>query len=68
MIDVRTKFRPNCDEILENKSDWALSLNDVQKEIEFEEILDKLKSEVRIEESFMLFFMRKKLKNCGKLI
>lgn len=49
-------FRPKCDEILKEKSSWALHVNEIENE--FSELSS---TEQSIEESFHKFFIKTKL-------
>jgi len=58
MIAVRINKRPNCEQILNNKSSWALSLDELRGKH------TKISStEIKtIEENFHLYFIQTKLK------
>ncbi len=58
MTEMKSESKPNCEEILAEKSFWALSLSELTKENEIKMINENIK----IEECFHLFFIQTKLK------
>jgi hypothetical protein len=65
MMSVQKKFRPNCYEILMNKSSWALSLEEIRKE---DKILSSIWLDQTESESFSKAFLKIKLKIRDELV
>jgi hypothetical protein len=59
MIHFKQESRPTCDKILEEKNNWALSLNELNG-IEKFEISEKVE---KIEDNKCLFFIKIKSNN-----
>jgi hypothetical protein len=58
MMSAMTCMRPTCEQLLNNKSQWALSVSDIQND----SMLKKFKN-LSISESFFTRFIKLKLKN-----
>ena len=58
MMSAMTCMRPTCEQLLNNKSQWALSVSDIQNDSMFK----KFKN-LSISESFFTRFIKLKLKN-----
>ncbi len=57
MID-KQESRPTCDEILDGRNAWALSINDIEEYIDLTEIFNK---SFNTEDNFHSVFIKKKL-------
>jgi hypothetical protein len=57
MID-RQELRPNCEEILNERNSWSLSINEIEKYVDLTQILNKSDN---IEDNFHSVFIKKKL-------
>jgi len=57
MLSAVKSLRPNCDQILREKSSWALDINEIDSEFSLSSLTAK-----SIEDSFQEFFIKTKLK------
>ncbi len=58
MLDLQKNNRPNCEQILNEKQFWSLSLNEIKDE---NELLNRFLKDKDFEKNFSLFFVKKKL-------
>ncbi len=59
MLDDK-KIRPDCEQLLNNRSDWYLSLNDLKDDKEFKKIIISRTKTNSLEECFHYFFIQQK--------
>jgi hypothetical protein len=58
MLDLQKNNRPNCEQILNEKQFWSLSLNEIKDQ---NELLNRFLKDKNFEENFSVFFVEKKL-------
>jgi len=58
MLDLQKNNRPNCEQILNEKQFWSLSLNEIKDQ---NELLNRFLKDKDFEENFSVFFVEKKL-------
>ncbi len=63
MIGSHQKKRPNCDQILEQKSEWGIFSSDLLKNTSFKNIFEQYVEIKSLENSFIKRFIRIKSKN-----
>ncbi len=60
MLSANKNSRPDCEQLLNNKSLWALDMNQL-KEVIINEELNGLITEMPIEQNFCKYFIKTKL-------
>jgi hypothetical protein len=60
MSSARKIMRPNCEQLLNNNSQWALSMSDIQNDSMFEKFKNQSKSESLMENNFCNYFIEMK--------
>jgi hypothetical protein len=63
MINSERNRRPNCDKILERKSEWGICSSDLLKNTSFKNIFEQYVEIKSLENSFIERFIRIKFKN-----
>ncbi len=60
MMSVMKNMRPTCEQLLSNKSLWALSMSDIQNNLIFETIKNQSISESLMKSNFFNYFIKMK--------
>jgi hypothetical protein len=61
MLSANKNLRPDCEQLLNNKSLWALDMNQMKEVIINEELSGLTITEMSIEQNFCKYFMKTKL-------
>ncbi len=60
MMSAKKSMRPTCEQLLNNKSQWALSVSDIQNDLMFKKLKNLSISESLIENNFCKTFIKLK--------
>jgi hypothetical protein len=60
MMLLMMNVRPTCEQLLNNKSLWALSISDIQNDLMFKKFKNLSTSESLIENNFCNYFIKMK--------
>jgi hypothetical protein len=60
MVSANKNSRPDCEQLLNNKSLWALSVTDIQNDLMFKKFKNLSISESLIENNFCNYFIKMK--------
>jgi hypothetical protein len=61
MVSANKNFRPHCQQLLNNKSLWALDMNQLKEVIINEKLNGLTVTEMSIEQNFFKYFIQTKL-------
>jgi hypothetical protein len=58
MMSTMKSMRPTCEQLLNNKSQWALSISDIQNDLMFKKFKNLSISESLIKNNFCNYFIK----------
>jgi hypothetical protein len=56
-------MRPNCDQLLKDKSLWSLDISDIENDVICQELSEITIDKISIEQNFCKYFLKTKLLN-----
>jgi serine/threonine protein kinase len=63
MLQPYAKFRPDCEKIQEQKNMWSTGIKEVEDMAQFNKYMDKASKVWEIQDSFHLYFLKKKIES-----